>query len=822
MILKKSSVNTFSFTFFNTIKKNCVIPILIFCFNLFFQLFEPIVYYYNEKLDGSLGYGLSKTVYAFTNPANDFFGVIFNALMLAGPFLLATLIFRYMMNKSAVNVYYSLGVKRTTMYFGKFTAGITMVIAAQILPLVAALVANIILFGSTAELWRTFIFMLLHYVVVQIYVFAVTSAVFSVVGTIIEGLAFSALYAVSPAIIAGYIEFLFRYFLVGSVDKDSPWSFVTGNYQILGVGVVESARVELVDFVGDFLLFPYSSDIRLRYKLIEGPYEWHNPDYRPLVFWAILTAVIVFLGWLAYKKRKVEIAGFMGSNQKATFASIFIVSTFLASILIPNLMTLDTKTEKIAYFVIIALLFLIVYLVIEIISLRNFKKILKSFWKYPIHIAVYSLGIIIFATGFFGFKTRIPEIDKIQSVSIQTNTGDIMISPTNVGHREYYYADEGLYLPNLFSVNVDRDYKLVGGFDSQEDIRKAVDLHKKLIDYSDTEVNGESVGKPYGERVRPVSITIIYHLKNGKTFQRHYSVANDEILCELAEFTTGDRYKDLVVKSLTEMKELLYTENYDSADVDMYDPSAPFMTVYSDMYQVGFASPNLTKITKPSEIQYKYNLKNDILQAIGKDIEAGNMPLNYKTDDKILGYIVFNNFKNIQVNYEYGGETYFYEDFNGVPSVDAEVVYIDDKIVEEEEEVFSVVSTDGFSIPVYESMTNTVNFINSNGYAEFFVNAKTPYAVKLSDGVTAIDDTYLYNFSNKTMVFNGTHYYPVAEEIYGDPIEMPENSQVITQNPELIAEYESKARMLYLNCYDGLYAQFLFEDGSSTFGYIPK
>ena len=150
------------------------------------------------------------------------------------------------------------------------------------------------------------------------------------------------------------------------------------------------------------------------------------------------------------------------------------------------------------------------------------------------------------------------------------------------------------------------------------------------------------------------------------------------------------------------------------------------------------------------------------------------------------------------------------------------MVYIDDKIVEEEEELFSVVSTDGFSIPVYESMTNTVNFINSNGYAEYFVNAKTPYAVKLSDGVTTIDDTSLYNFSNKTMLFNGTHYYPVAEEQYGDPVTMPENSQVITQNPELIAEYESKARMLYLTCYDGVYAQFLFEDGSSTFGYIPK
>ena len=39
---------------------------------------------------------------------------------------------------------------------------------------------------------------------------------------------------------------------------------------------------------------------------------------------------------------------------------------------------------------------------------------------------------------------------------------------------------------------------------------------------------------------------------------------------------------------------------------------------------------------------------------------------------------------------------------------------------------------------------------------------------------------------------------------------------------KMIAEYEDKAQMLYLTCYDGVYAQFLYEDGSSTFAYIPK
>ena len=182
----------------------------------------------------------------------------------------------------------------------------------------------------------------------------------------------------------------------------------------------------------------------------------------------------------------------------------------------------------------------------------------RYFWKYPLHVAIYSLGIIIFATGFFGYKTRIPAIEKIESVSIQTGTGDLMISPTNVDDIRLYYYDEDLYFPALFSADIERDYRLVGGFNSAEDIQRAIDIHQKLIDCSGDTVNGKTVGKPYGERVRPVSITIVYHLKNGKNFQRHYNVANDEILCELAEFSVSDHYKELAVKAITGKQEILY------------------------------------------------------------------------------------------------------------------------------------------------------------------------------------------------------------------------------------------------------------------------
>ncbi|MBO5859326.1 MAG: hypothetical protein J6R20_06070 [Clostridia bacterium] len=812
MTLKKSSVDTFRFTYLNTMKKNCLIPILVFIFNMIFQLYTPIIRYYNLKYTGSLGLGLDKIVYAFTNPSVDFFGVIFGGGLLLCPFVTAALIYKYMMNKSAVNVYFSLGVKRTSMFFAKFTAGLTMVIGAQVIPFVSALIANLLLFGSHEELWRSFFFILLNYIVIEIFVFAVTAATFSLVGTVVEGLAFSFVYGLSPAVIAVYIGFLFQRFLVGSVDKASEWSYTTNNLKILGVGVIETTRTHPIDFVSDFLFFPYSS-VRIRYMLVEGPYSWYDIDYRPLLFWTLVTALIVILGWIAFKNRKVEVAGFMGSNQKATFAFTFLIAMFLSSTLLPELIAVDSDFGITTLVILTILLFLIIYFVIEMISLRSVKKFFKYFWKYPIHLAIYFLGVVIFATGFFGHKTRIPAFNNIESVSIQTETGDLLISPTNIGYKDYYWGTEGYYLPTMFMTTEDRDFQLVGGFDSEEDIKRAVDIHKMLIEVSDDKVNSETVTKPYGERVRPVSITIVYHLKNGKTFQRNYYVANDEILCKLAEFTESERYKELVLDSFAEKSG--YMQNGET-DLDYVDDLVGYETVHSDNYQIGFASPNLTKITPYFELSEYVNLKTEVLNAVEQDIRDGNLPLNLSSKEKVVGYIVLKNFMvntdgiTYNPDYEYSYET---------DMVAFEVV--EDKAVAVQETYFSVNDTNCFSIPVYENMTNTLKFINENGFAEYFVDEKKPYAVKLWNGVSDFDDNRLYVFSNKTMLFCGTHFYPTTEETSYMSVNLSEDSQVVTE-PELIAEYQDKAQLLYLTCYDGVYAQFLFEDGSSTFAYIPK
>lgn len=829
MTSKKSSVNPFAFTFIYTIKKNCWLPVLLFLYNMFFHLYSPIVEYFSQFADiDYYGYNPAKLLYIYYDAADSFFGVIFTAGVLIGPLVLGAMIFRYMMSKSAVNVYYSLGVSRTTMFWGKFSAGATMLTSALIVPLFISAIANVVFFGSSVELWQTFFYILIHYITIELFVLSVTAMTFSLVGTVIEGIAFSTVYGLSPFVIASFIQHLFKTYLVGSPEASTRWASTTHNLHVLGFGYLDVFHIGYLN-VDDFLLFPYSSTLRLRSVVrINDNFDISFHDYTNVIIWLAITAAIMLFAWLAFKKRKTEIAGFMGANPKATFFAVLVVSTFICSTIIPELVYATTTKDKLVLCAVTAVCFAIIYIVIDIISLRSFKKIIATLWKYPIHLVIYFTFVIIFATGFFGYKTRMPEIDKIESVSISTETGDTFISGMNVAYQDrYYYSEDEKYLPAMLSMNENDEHRLVGGFTAEADIERALDIHKKLIEISGEEVDAESISAPYGERIRPVSIDIVYHLKNGKTLQRSYFVANDEILCELNKFTETDRYKELVLLTLDKDNSNVYVDYSDMSADDLYVMET-INSLYDDRFQIGFASPNLTTLTAYPEYNGSGTLKQDLLEAVSADIEAGTLPLNLRSESKVIGYILVKQFPNLvsggnhSMSYGENGEVYVtvtvegvYEDKNTEHTIEIEKgTRFDSQI-----STFTLNDENGISIPVYENMANTVAYLTANGYIDDFTDSKKPVSVKLWNGVGEGHDV-LYRFRGLTVLFNGM----TCVEYFSDsdiPV-MPESAQVITDNPEIIAEYEERARLMYYNCYKGSYAQFIFADGSSTYAYIPE
>lgn len=831
MTSKKSSADTFRFTYLYTIKKNCWLPVLLFLYNLFYHLYTPIVEYFNKFVLKDFDLYPRELLYAFYDAGDDMFGVIFTAGVLIGPLVLGAMIYRYMMNKSAVNVYYSLGVTRTTMFWSKFAAGATMLTLALAIPLIISALLNVVFFGSSAELWQTFFYILVHYVTIELFILSVVALTFSLVGTVIEGLAFSTVYALSPFVVAIYIQHLFKTYLVGSPEASTRWASPTRNLSILGYGHFDYFNVDYLN-VDDFLLFPFSSSLRLRSMLyVEKNYTLPSPDYSTIIFWIVLTVAVMLFGWLAFKKRRTEIAGFMGANPKATFFAVLVVSTFICSTIIPELIYVTTAKDKFILCAVSALVFGLIYIVVDIISLRSFKKIVKTLWKYPIHLAIYFVFVIIFATGFFGYKTRMPEIDKIESVSISTETGDIFISSLNVGYQDRYYVanDEDNYLPVLLSMREEDEHRLVGGFTDKADIERALDIHKKLIDISDAEVNEDSVSAPYGEKIRPVSIDIVYHLKNGKTLQRAYFVANDEIMKQLSEFTESAHYRELALNTLKNISPFDPLDYSGLSSDDLYKLET-INSLYDDRFQIGFASPNLTTLTAYPEYNGAGTLKQDILEAVGKDIEAGTLPLNLKSDSRILGYILIKDFAyvvsdgNHSASYGENGEVYVTVDHDGVyvDKVEQETIEIS-KGTRFDDQIFSFILNDdrGIAIPVYENMANTVSYINENGYADALTDSMKPVSVKLWNGVGGGND-YLYQFRGTTMLFNGMvcdEYFPEYDLVVP---KMPDTAQVITDDPETIADYEARSRLMYYNCNKGMYAQFVYADGSSTFAYIPE
>ncbi len=827
MTSKKSSVNTFAFTFWYTIKKNCWLPVLCFLYSMFFHLGKPVVEYFNKFLYNDVGIYPREILYTFYDAADDFFGFIFNAVILIAPLVLAAMIFRFMMNKSAVNVFFSVGVTRTTMFWAKFSAGAAMLLGALIIPLILSLFFNILFFGSSVALWQTFVYILVNYITLELFIFSIAVATFSIVGTVIEGIAFSAVYTLSPFVFEYFIQHLFKTYVAGSPETSTRWSSATNNFNILGVGNIRVNRLHMFN-IEDFLLFPYSSTMRLRSSVIVEPdTNLPAPNYTTVIFWAVVTAAIMLFAWYVYKNRKAEIAGFMGAAPRATFFAVFVASTFISSVILPELIFVSSAKDKLFLALFTALVFAAVYIVVDVISLRSFRLFVKKLWKYPLHLAIYFTFVIVFATGFFGYKTRIPEIDKIESVSISTETGDIFLSPSNLTYRDNYYYEDDYYLPCFFSAFDSNEHRLVGGFTDKADIERALDIHKKLIEISGETVDEHSVSLPYGERMRPVSIAIVYHLKDGSTFQRVYTVANDDILIQLSEFTKSEHYKDLALKALNQNEVTPYLIPEDSEELQgiyAYDG----YSIFDDRYQVGFASPNFSTVTAYPEYNNSGTLKSDILEAISKDIEAGTLPLDLKRDSNIYGYILFKDFTHLvggfnhTTSYSENGEVIVTVEYDGIKAEENSSVEIT-RGYRFNKEVSAILlnSEDGVTIPVYENMTNTVEFIKANGYAEDFVDSKVPYAVKIWNEAGEEPDN-LYRFNGRTMLFDGMYHIGYIGDNNSFLPEFPDSAQVITDNPELVAEYAKKARMMYFNCYDGRYAEFLFADGSSTFAYIPQ
>lgn len=409
--------------------------------------------------------------------------------------------FTFITSKKQVNVYYSLGITRKKLFLGKYLSGITLIAISTFIPLFITLIMNLAALGFSAAVFNCFFLYLFAFLIVGTSAFTITATIFACVGTIFEAGVFSAIILFLPDILLYGMQSIMGKYLYGN-----PYGF---NFIPVNNDHWNNSYVATLSEQFEFLspVFFIKSELA-KFGVIEKEVLKDGvkqvieaPSFTNIILWVILTVLIALFGIRLFNKRKAEIAGFIGTNRILNTFVSFLAGFFTFSLAI------SLASELLVGIIIGAIGFIIIHLGLELAVLRDLKKFVRGLYKLPIGLVTLSILVLTMHTGLFGFSQKIPNIEKIKSVSV-TLVGDTSQYGL-FGERDRWGSDNNLqFLPSLNTIS--------GELTSLNDIKSAISVHELLTKTEDE------------DRTLSNQIQFVYTLKDGSTFKRNFNKVSPE------------------------------------------------------------------------------------------------------------------------------------------------------------------------------------------------------------------------------------------------------------------------------------------------------
>lgn len=824
--MKKKYKNTFWFSVAHAMKKNFILPLMTFAVSMFFYLSNFCWDKINEAKEAAeiRGQDVLKMmrdayeVFIFDSEQaayNPLF-YIFPALLVVISILLGVLLFRFVTNKKTVNVYYSLGIKRADLYTARLVAGIIMMLAATLIPLAVSLGINLHYFGSSAMLWRTFLFYAVHNVICVLAGLTISAAVSSCVGTVVESLGFSAVLAAFPSVVTMCVNYSVPAILNGAPGITYydiyPSSSSYGDMHLDMTGSTMFGRI--ISHINLLMLnrssFINSSSVEAMTK--EAAKKWAAPSLTPYILWAVLIAAFFVFGLFMFKRRKAEICGFPGRSTVLNFVLCMIASFGAASLIIYFI----AYTSQISRWIMIALVIVaafLVFVILDVILHLSFK-VLKKDWKIGlVHVGLMAAFLLSLYTGFFGYSSRVPDVQSIESASI--SAPNALMGSYKLGNELqsgynsnlYYFGEDGL--KDYYYVG-NRSNSLVEDFKDKDDINTVREIHKAMIKAGNiNEMNCDP--DDYSKRATSQQVIIKYKLKNGRELIRVYNYV------PLTDYPTLYTLEDTKNWNSKIKNELL---NIDSENV------IPIVF-----------SAQMDKRTAVDE-----ELTAGLARAIYNDISTLSSDKFLSSNAKYLGSVAF------YVNREQREDYSIYESSEYVNATSME-----DEITEEEEPLSRQETVDNLAIrdnsqgkylalgdysviPITEEMTNTISFLKEHGLYEKLTDESPIVSVRVKDMGHSTDSVQArYGYGYCSPIFNAfwddgkskavsktdsTGYtYQVSNYNSGDF--MPKDAVTIT-NKTIVEKLAANAYGYRFDLTGGYLVEFKRANGNLTIMYVPK
>lgn len=423
----------------------------------------------------------------------DGFMVVPMLLAMVVPTVAGLLIFRFIHSRKTSVFVHSLPVKRTANYISSVLAGITLMAVPVIINTVLLILISLCGYGNFFTAGDCVVWMLLN----LLCLFAMFSAV-CLVGSITGN---------SFAMIA--LNLLIHTFVL-----------------IIGAGLVMVCEVFLYGFAGQNTFFDTVMENTFPVKLCEIMTKWTYSQGQWAEFGTSIIKIIIFaivlylLSLIFYKKRRMEtaeeVAGFKCLNPIFKYLVTFIGALSTFSILA----TFIREKQPILWGVII-LVSAVIYFGAEMLLRKSFK-VWKSYKGYLIFLLAFALMMCGFAfTHFFGFETRLPDMENIQSAGVYN----------------YYNGEKPL-------------------LDNDEVKSRTIHMHHQLLKEIPV-IKDED---------RYTNIHVEYTLKNGKTLHRAYPIDENELFRIMDDMYENEEYKKVSERIFTPMESLYRANIYSDHD----------------------------------------------------------------------------------------------------------------------------------------------------------------------------------------------------------------------------------------------------------------
>lgn len=593
----------FFVTFAKTLKKNGFHTAALFLFMAVDLNVENVL----NHIDAVFNYypdSLYSTEYCFGATYADGFAIAVTCLVVGlSAILLALYNFRFMHTKKTVNVYYSLGVRRSTLFAGKFVGCVVSQLIGVALPFLITAFYNAYLYGATPAMWEAGLYYGASMSAVALYPFAMCVLCMIFSGSTVESLLCGALLTFSPSALY-YGTYLFsELFLSGA--KFGAYAQV----KAYAGGHVENTfggRFVFADF-----LYPVTN-YNFGDALAQDDSLWREglPSVGYPLLYLGLFVLLSVAARFAFVRQKTEKAAFLGACPRLIAITVFALGTILipAAVFIFREYGFDMIATVVFAVFLIGIAFGLFVAVVSVL-LRSKEKIKAQLRTGGILVGALFVFLLIFLTGGFGYEKRIPATEKIVEAGITFNT-----SQGAVGYNSYYtYKGDNLDLykdvdaaeqgENFLQMHLQTEGMWGDGvfvyFNETQDIETIRSIHQLLIEDRRNTFNNGSYYQG--------AVMLSYKLANGAQLTRVYNCIS--------------------VEAIQMMQSLLNSQAY-------YDACAGELEAYADRNLILF-SKNCTAMTDVTE----KTVTTALMKAMLSDIRNGRLPMDLKSEDAPLGYI---------------------------------------------------------------------------------------------------------------------------------------------------------------------------------------